>query len=244
MIVTFLNLGVFSMSNLKGSLYLMIVTMSRLCAEEISEVRLSIEDNLLVHVQPEDTFSEVVGMIHRALAYQGQENDFRIDFAVSGSVVTARAVQVVNGLREYSAGVSAEQQEDIRFILKTLANSSILKIGASETNLKKAGDRIDYVHPLRFLEFVFTDEELKVCMHNLQGRNWVWKEFVSGIIGSFNEEHSKGNIKPDQIANFIKTLNISPSVVNPSIQNQRWTELIETLIAKIPRDKGSDRYNM
>ena len=227
----------------------MVVSLSQLSADEFEAVSLSIEsavqEEVLVYVQPQDSFRDVIGMVRNNFPLnEGQSQEFRINFAVNGSVVQAKAVQVANTARDYSAGLSTVQQEDIRYILKTLSNSSILKIGASESSLKKAGERIDAVHPLRFLEYVFTDEELKVCMHNMHGRSWVWKEFISGIIGSFNEEYARGNIKADQIANFIKTLKITPSLINSSIQNQRWTDLIDTLIAKIPREQGSDRYNM
>ncbi len=195
------------MKSLKRYLGLMVVSLSQLSAEEFEAVNLSIEsvkEEVLVYVQPEDSFHDILGMIKNNIPFQeGDSQEFSIHFAVNGSVVQARAVQVAAVARDYSAGVSSSQQEDIRYILKTLSN-----------------------------------------MHNMHGRNWVWKEFISGIIGSFNEEYARGNVKADQISNFIKTLKISPSLVNTSIQSQRWTELIDTLIAKIPREQGSDRYNM
>lgn len=233
------------MSNLKNVIGAVVISFAQLCAEEFAEVNLSIEDKVLVYVQPEDSFHEVLGMIRSQIPFYGETQEFRIDFAVSGSTVQAKAAVNAQVARDYNAGLSASEQEDIRYILRTLANSSLLKIGASEGPLKKAGDRIDAVHPLRFLEYVFNDEELKVCMHNIQNRPWVWKQFSSGIIGSFNEEQSKGNIKVDFINNFTKILKIAPNVVNGPIQNHNWEELIITLITNIPRDTStSDRYNM
>src|SRR5262245_8490538 len=64
--------------------------------------------------------------------------------------------------RNYNAEITREEKSDIRFIITSLANKSLISIGIAKPDLEAAGDRIEHIHPLRFLMAVFTDEELKV----------------------------------------------------------------------------------
>jgi len=64
----------------------------------------------------------------------------------------------------------------------------LISIAIAKGDLVAAGDRIDHVHPLRFLEAVFTDEELKVGIRNIRGKGWVWNHFVGGLKDSLSTE--------------------------------------------------------
>lgn len=145
--------------------------------------------------------------------------------------------------RSYEAGVSASEAEDIAFILKSLANHSLAKLKGEESSLKRAGDRIDDVHPLQFFLCAFTNEELKVCLRNLEGRSWVWKDFLKGVTESLAQEHANDNLMP-YLNDFAAQLNIDPKVLMPSINGGKWERFVTTLISVVPRAPGSDRYNM
>jgi hypothetical protein len=145
--------------------------------------------------------------------------------------------------RSYEAGVSASEEEDITYILRSLANHSLTKLKGEESSLKRAGDRIDDVHPLQFFLCAFLNEELKVCLRNLEGRSWVWKDFLKGVTESLAQEHANDNLMP-YLDDFAAQLNIDPKVLMPSINGGKWDRFVTTLISVIPRAPGSDRYNM
>lgn len=145
--------------------------------------------------------------------------------------------------RVYEDGVSAKEAEDIVYILKSLANMSLAKLKGEESSLKKAGDRIDHVHPLQFLILAFTNEELKVCLRNLEGRSWVWKDFIKGITESLAQEYGRDNLMP-YLDDFAAQLKVDTKLLMPNINNGRWEKFVTLLISIIPRAPGSDRYNM
>ncbi len=206
---------------------------------------IEINGNFYVEVEPQDSFESVVSSVYQHFLSErgGGEEGFRVVFAVSDSKVKAKAV-AASKTRNYDENISAQDKDDIRYILRTLANNSLLKIGGSSSALKSAGDRIDRIHPLRFLQVVFSDEELKVCIANIQGRSWVWSEFLSGITGSLDDEAAHGNLKNQHIKDFAKNIKIKPEMITPYVEAEQWEELVTTLISNVPRTKNPNKFDM
>jgi hypothetical protein len=205
----------------------------------------------VLQVHPEDSFLDVVGAMP---AYFETEESFpEVDFETPASfrvcllaqhTPSASIAKRMRGeARNYSAGTTTMQASDIGYIIKTLANSSLPKIKSAESSLKKAGDRIDVVHPLQFLICVFSDEELKVCLRNLQGRTWVWKDFLSGITDTLAEEDARGNVLP-YIYDYANKVGVDANELLPIVQSGKWERFVNRSIELVPRAPGSNRYNM
>ena len=211
------------------------------------------EEAYVLQVGPQDTFLDVVNSIHsfNEGSFSSDANHDSREFQVYKLTVASKSVlstanfskKVRSIPRSYAGGVTASESADIAYILKTMANSSLPKIKSAESALKKAGDRIDHVHPLHFLACIFSNEELKVCMRNLQGRAWVWKEFLGGITESMAEEDARGNLLPF-VQDFAAKVKTDAHVLIPILEGGRWERFVNTLIELVPREKGSDRYNM
>jgi hypothetical protein len=150
-------------------------------------------------------------------------------------------------LRDYNQRVVGGDREDLRYIVITLGRYNQLKIGLESSNLKAAGNRIRHLHPLRFLETVFTDEELKVAIRSIPGKTFVDKHFFDpkdGLIGSLDSEYAKGNMPPAFIQDFAKNININVKEIDGLIQQRKWREFIMKLITIVPRKGDVRRYNM
>lgn len=159
------------------------------------------------------------------------------------ALMTSMLGAAETGKRNYAKPVTAEEKEDIRYIVTSLAQFSLVKLGLQKSSLTKAGDRIDHVHPLRFLMCVFTDEELKAGVQAIRDRKGkVWKDFSGGLFKSLTKESSEDNMKDAYILDFAYTLGIDPSQIKPIIEQQDWKKLIKELIALLPRtnDPGYD----
>lgn len=207
-----------------------------------------------IEIYPEAPFSHVIDQIQQRHSEnamhsepqqfaEGQRQEFLIDFLIASNIprqkAAAKAFQ-----RDYSKGLSSSEKADISYIITTLGNASLGALATAKSSLKKAGDRIELVHPLQFLAYVFTDEKLKAAMHNLQGRTfWIWNEFFNGIKRSFDEEASRDNINP-YLDDFASRIKLEVPLLAPLFQNKNWKQLINTLLEKIPRQGNTERYNM
>lgn len=149
--------------------------------------------------------------------------------------------------RNYVSQLNAQEQGDIRYIITFLANNHILKIAAHRNELETIGERIDHVHPLNFLGYAFSNEELKICFRNIRSKGWIWGDFIGGIKESLMSESKVENIKDGHIRDFSKKVSCDCNsiypLVYPAIQNRNWDEFIDILITKIPRSGDYDRYD-
>lgn len=230
-----------------------------LCSPLVASAEMVVVENdqgesFVFEINEDDSFLNVVNSIEGFSlrdTIPGDENfelteDFtftvrRVSREVSFNEMLAKKFMVEP--RSYAYGIKPSECADITYIVKTMANSSLPKIKIAESSLKKAGERIDHLHPFYFLSCIFTSEELKVCMRNLHGRAWVWKEFLKGIVTSLEEENGKGNVL-QFTEDFAKRVKVDVNVILPILQAGRWERFVDTLIEIVPREGGSDRYNM
>jgi hypothetical protein len=215
----------------------------------------SIGESYVVEIEPKLSFADVVESINqsltaveeRSLVFEGEASlpygqGFRMDVKRVGEGFLVKASKRRSfAPRNYFAPVTPTEKNDIATIVRTLAKNNLIKIKSEETNLKRAGERIDHIHPFQFLATVFTDEELKVCMRNLQGKAFVWKSFLEGITDTLAEEHAVNNLMPF-VQDLSDRIHVNSATILPLLQSGRWEKLITTLIETVPRSGSSDRY--
>lgn len=147
-------------------------------------------------------------------------------------------------LRNYSIPVSAADRNDIRYIVITLAKGSWTELLRQKSSLERAGDRVDPVHPLRFLMTIFTDEEMKAGVHSIRERKKIWKNFSEGLFGSLEVESNRNNLQMPMLQDFANTLRIDLGAILPAIQQHNWTALFDQLLILLPRSGNPGRYDM
>ncbi len=237
----------FSISILFTNLFLL-----QLVADEVL-VTLSQGDHFIIDVEPTTPFLEVMSQIKSYLVdpqtdpednLAQSEEAFEISFSSSSGVpgfIARKSKQ--RQQRNYGAMVSPSEKENIRFIIRSLAKHNWSQLAKEESSLKKAGDKINHIHPLRFLQCVFTDEELKVGLFVIRNKSLVWSQYYDGLKKSLNDESDLNNLlqfAPD----FANNIGVNLNVVMPYVQTRQWSGLIDVLINSIPRQGNPDRYDM
>lgn len=215
----------------------------------------SVGESVHLAVEDSETFLDVLNRIQSFYSVfevdseedlglaQGRNFDrSRLDFEVSSAGITVRSKKPA--WRDFSIPVSKSEKKEIAYIVKTLANDNLISLGFSKSSLEKAGDRIEHIHPYRFLITVFTDEELKAGVHAIRHRGgWTWEGFIDGLTGSLKDEAAKGNLLK-YTSEFAQKVNIDPSLIHPSLEKGKWVEFVNVLIDKIPREFDPNRYDM
>ena len=228
-------------------------------ADEIV-IKTEIDETLKMDIQPEDSFLNVLESINLCFdSYQSDTPDtvvedslltesalkkFTMDVFVAGSKVSkVVAKQSKNTPRNYWNPVTPEEKKDVSLILKTLATVHPIKLLGHKKKLENAGDRVDHLHPFKWLMCILTDEELKVYVHTLEDqRGMAWKGFLNGTTKSLEQESSLGNLKPEYINDFSAQLKIDPNAIIPALKDRRWEKFVEIVIDIVPWEGGSDRY--
>lgn len=207
------------------------------------------------NLQPTDRFEDVIAYIDKNLeileaqnseweSSQSSPHEIQLNLVFASNKIDVQASKKATASRNYWEPLSSKDTTDLTYILDTLAQASLLKIGKSKSSLKKAGDRIDHIHPLRFLLTIFSDEKLKADIHAIRDRGWIWSEYIDGLSRTLNQEAQAGNLKPEFVQNFASTLGVDYNTVMHFIQSKQWTGLVDNLINTIPRKGPTDRYNI
>lgn len=224
-------------------------------------------NNLIFDINPEEPFAEVMEKISMCLDLSTEEQmllfkdsagkavdadyvpgqkEYCLDYKMSnmGVYKAAKSPGKNSDWRDYNVEVTEEERDIIYYIISTMGSDSLVKIYNKKSSLKKAGDKLDHLHPFRFLMTIFTDEDLKVSMANLKGREWVWGYFKDGLFTSLTEETKRNNVTLDQIQDFAKNVGIKHELIINSLKKKDWDEFISILIKNVPREGNPDRYDM
>jgi hypothetical protein len=235
-----------SMKMLSTILSLMIFSTLQLCAKEVV-ITPTNSDSFIIDVEPSAPFLEVVEQIQGHLAEmdngmveEGEEISF--SYALGFPGIFAKKAKTAT-TRNYNSNVTASEKENIRFIIRSLAKYNWAQLAKEESSLKRAGDKINHVHPLRFLQTVFTDEELKVGIYVIRNKSLVWGEYYDGLKKSLNEESDSNNFL-QFLPDFASKVGVNLQAILPFAQTRQWNALIEVLIQSIPRQGNPDRYDM
>lgn len=200
-------------------------------------------------VDPTESLNSLQGKI-AALSYNGECANLLIEWPKDrakgfGLTLAAQAQGAALGYpRDYGLDLSPEEKGDIRFIVTTLANKNLISIAIVKSDLESAGNRIDHVHPLRFLMTIFSDEEMKVGVRNIRGKGWIWNHFIGGVKESLTAEAGIQNLKESDIRHFAHVVNINPNLIIAPIVQNRWDDFVDALITHIPRVGETNRYDM
>lgn len=219
----------------------LLLTITSLGGHELL-VRSPSGEPIVINVEDNESFSTVMDRLQRTFE---TSNEYFLDFDTAGTPSRKMKKAKQQPIRNYNIPVSASEKKDVAFVVNTLGMSSLLSIATSQSDLKAAGDRIDHLHPLRFLMCIFTDEQMKASMQAMKDRSWVWVEFVNGVKNTMEYESSpeRNNIKPEFIYDFAAQVGINPDLIIPAINKHQWRQLVVILINNIPRGAQANRYD-
>jgi len=178
----------------------------------------------------------ILFLLSSTLAFSMQADEYKSNVKIERAAKKA--------FRDYYSPTTSSERDDIRYVVNTLGISSLLKIAKSKSSIKKAGDRVDHVHPLQFLICIFSDEKTKASFHAVQARGWIWDEFSANLTNSLKGEGDSGKLTPAIINDFARQVEIDPSLIYPAIESGQWYEFIRILTENIPRKTPNDRYDI
>lgn len=220
-------------------------------------VRTPSGDHLTLSIEPEETFINVIAQIENHLntiattqddnAGKGSTHPYLLDFMANDfKVLASISENTSQGKgRDYYRPVTKDEKDDIRYIVTTLAQSPWTKLMSSKSSLKRAGDRVQDLHPLKFLWCIFSEEELKVGIRNIRSRGGrVWSGFFDGLSESLSDESKVHNISLEFLEDFAKSLEFDVSAIISTVEKERWSDLVDLLIELIPRKGNPARYDM
>jgi hypothetical protein len=125
--------------------------------------------------------------------------------------------------------ITKEEKKTIAKIIQTMASKNEIMLLFEKRSLERKGKMIENVHPLRFLEVIFSDEELKSCLRSIQKSHFKWGHFIDGLARRLEEEAEKGNLFPYLNA-FCQSIRANNEAVLHLAKKKDWEALVVYLL--------------
>ena len=98
-----------------------------------------------------------------------------------------------------------------------------------EKHLRKLGEEIKHVHPLKLLGCVFSTPNMKEYMDDIYHDYFKWKNFFGGYAPNMDHELMKNNLL-QYTEDFALEVNIPSHRIKPFLDNRDWKGLFKFLI--------------
>jgi hypothetical protein len=125
---------------------------------------------------------------------------------------------------------SNEDQAKIKELITTIGTHGKIDLLLHyKSHLEQLGDEVRPVHPLKFLDVIFSDPTLKNYMKDIYDDYFKWSNFINNIAEVLETESKKGTVQK-YLPDFASNLHISPSTLQPFVDKRDWKNFVTYLI--------------
>lgn len=160
---------------------------------------------------------------------------FLLPLAIYSASLAAQPVVPIDGAspakhpdaRDYYAELTGQDKGNISYVISTLGNNSVFSLMFKQGELEQRGNATGHIHPLRYFNYVLSDDDLRGSFQRMSGRPW--REFKEGFSRSFNKAHERNNLSDGIIADFAKDLSLDKERVTQLLRQQNWHRFLDYL---------------
>lgn len=125
--------------------------------------------------------------------------------------------------------VTETEEKLVWELIDKLGNKSLPGLLFVKSRMDKIKEKIQHIHPLRFLGTIFSDPYLKKCMAKAFTKGAVKSRFLAELGDNFFKEFGTNNVYP-LVPGFCKKVGADADEVNNFIQAGQWEALVEYLM--------------
>lgn len=121
------------------------------------------------------------------------------------------------------------EKQTIAHILTSMSEKNVFQLLLDKKDMERKGQKINHVHPLRFIGYACSDMRLKRSLRLIKKNGFKWDNLIDGFSRRLREEATRNNVNRF-IPGFAELLNVEPSDVTPFIQKFDCDGLVRFLI--------------
>ena len=129
----------------------------------------------------------------------------------------------------YQLPISDREKGLIDAIILTMAEKNVFQLAFEKKGLEKKGKRVNGVHPLRFIGYIFSTPGLKSAMRTIRKSSFKWDGFLGGFSKRMRLEYENNNLFR-YVPGFCELVHADPAEVSHYIHKKDWEGLIISLL--------------
>lgn len=142
----------------------------------------------------EKGIAEEIEWRHLPQAREGMEKFLRCLESLKRSEVQVMSAAVPNIQNYYNLRLTHEDQKNIEKLIKRLADWNVFKLLLNKKDMEKLGDKIQPVHPLRFIGYIYSCPDLRKRLSAINDNYFKWNNFIGGFSDRMSVESSRNNL--------------------------------------------------
>lgn len=123
------------------------------------------------------------------------------------------------------------EAEALHSLITQLGEKNWFRLKWDEKAIKQLGSKLDKVHPLKFLEAIFTNENLSLQMIDIFGDMFKKDEFMKGISENLEREAKAGKLI-HYAEEFAKAVNKDAEQIKQHFCSLSWEKLVGYLLER------------
>lgn len=137
----------------------------------------------------------------------------------------------------YSLPISQADQDNISKLIKTMGRSGPIDLLKKAKEMEKLGDKLNHVHPLRFIGYIYSHPQLKDDMSKIMDNVFKRGGFLNGhgkkegFSHRMSREMHHNNLM-HYLPGFTQSLGISEDEISSFFHHHDWEGLLRRLIKK------------
>lgn len=124
-----------------------------------------------------------------------------------------------------------KDRENISFLIRAMSENGKLGLLFRKGELNRIGAEINHVHPLKFLDTIFSSPELKQCMPNIENDYFKWNGLMDGLGPSLSSKADQGKLDM-YLDEFAKTIGVTREEIEPFVKPKDWQGLVRYLSSR------------
>jgi hypothetical protein len=129
----------------------------------------------------------------------------------------------------YHLRLTHEDQKNIEKLIKKLADLNVFELLLKKKEMEKLGDKIQPVHPLRFIGYIYSCPDLKKRLSKIHDNYFKWKNFIGGFGDRMSLEFSRNNLT-SYLPGFSHFTGIPLQKVESYVQRKDWDGLVISMM--------------
>ena len=114
-------------------------------------------------------------------------------------------------------------------IIHYMGKNSVFKLLMKKSSLERDGDKIEHLHPLRFLWHIFTSNQLRADVKIIERSYFKWNGFMDGCRRRL-DYMSKANNLEKYLPGFVKEVNIDHKQALNLVRKKDWENFVRLMI--------------
>ncbi len=172
------------------------------------------------------TSRDIEHYLHPLAKYVDEELEIEDSYRKDGTLMIKHCNQTEDSIAAYYALPLTEHEKGIiHWVIHTIAKRTKAVLLFKESSVRKESDKIEHVHPFRFLSYIIGEGNLRGDLKKIHNDHFKWNGFLKNISQRLNKQADRGNLLP-YVDGFAHSLNANPDKIRHMVEKRNWHDLI------------------